>query len=342
MSERGDLAKNGEKGRMSRKRFLAMATALGMAPAAAGAMLEGAVDVAAAPADATNRYYAIAHSGPSDPFWAIESRGVAAAGRDLHVNAVFEGPPTFSISGEVDLFNAAVASRPLGIAVTLADPHALSAPINRALSQGVEVILFNAQDFAHNTRTVGYVGQDETTSGERLAQHMLPHLRSGDRVVVAIHQPGLSVLELRYRGVKRVLGAHHMIVDKLNTGVDITAAIGIIQSYFSRHPDTKAIATLGPLGTAPAGKFVTERGLAHKVVIGAFDLDTVTLHYIQNGVVLGTVDQQPFLQGYMAIVQLVVHHRYGMTPALINTGTLWIDRSNVKQLANLVKKGIGG
>lgn len=335
---------------VSRKRFLGTAAALGLTPAGA-AILSSCTSSSASntktptksgSGSGSGKFYAIAHSGPSDPYWAIEAKGVKAAGSDLGANAIFEGPPSFSISGEVDLFNAAVAANPDGIAVTLADPHALSGPINRAISKGITVILFNAQDFNHSTKTVGYVGQDETTSGERLATHLLPKLSSGDRAVVAIHQPGLSTLELRYNGIEKVLKPHGITVDKLNTGTDINGAIGIISSYFSRNPSTKAIATVGPLGTAPAAKYVTDHGLKGKVTIGAFDLDSVTLHYIKNGTVLGTIDQQPFYQGYQAIVQLVANKRYGMTPAVINTGTLWVTESNAAQLAALVKRGIGG
>lgn len=301
--------------------------------------------LAAAPpvtAQTVPTFYVIAHVGPSDPFWAIEQKGAQAAGRDLHVRVIFEGPSKFNVGKELDMFDAAVAAHPNGIAVTIAAPHVFDAPVAHARALGIPVISYNAQDFGGHVPVIGYVGQDETKSGARLAEHLLPFLKKGDHVVVANHQPGLFVLELRYEGIKHFLAAHGITTSELNVGSDPSVGETILASYFKAHPNTQAIVTLGPLGTAAAGEFLTQHHLAGTVKLASFDLDPVTLHYIENGTDLFTLDQQPFEQAYLAVTLLYLKSKYGMTPPVVNTGTVFLSKKNVAPFVKLVHEGIGG
>ncbi|WP_083521180.1 sugar ABC transporter substrate-binding protein [Alicyclobacillus kakegawensis] len=287
-------------------------------------------------------FYVIAHSGPSDPFWAVEQKGVQAAAKDLGVKAIFEGPQTFSIPDEVNLLNAAIAAKPAGIAVTLPDPKAFNESIKQAQANGIPVISFNAQDFSKSVPVKGYVGQDETQSGDFLASHVLNQLHSGDHTVILNSQPGALNLTWRERGIEQVLKPKGVSVDVLNIGTDANQAISILQSYFAKHPNVKLIFSLGPQETIPAVQFLKQANLQDKVKIASFDIDPNTLHAIQQGMDLGTVDQQPFVQAYMSVVELYLTAKYGMSPVDVNTGTLFVTKDNVSKMEKLVQSGIGG
>lgn len=287
-------------------------------------------------------FYVIAHSGPSDPFWAIEQKGVQAAAKDLGVRAIFEGPQTFSIPDEVNLLNAAIAANPSGIAVTLPDPMAFNQSVKQAIAHKIPVISFNAQDFSGNVPVEGYVGQDETKSGEILAGDVAKQLKKGERVVILDHQAGAINLNWRVTGIESVLKSKGTVYDVLNIGQDANQAINVIQSYYTKHPDTRFIFTLGPQGTLPAMQFLQQNHLTSKVKMASFDMDPATEQAIKTGIDLGTLDQQPFEQGYMAVQDLYMTARYGMNPVDINTGTLFVTKSNLSHLAQLVKQGIGG
>ena len=79
----------------------------------------------------------VTHGVPSDPFWNTVQKGVTDAGADFNVETDYQ-----SLQGAVDpgqearLMDAAIAQKPDGIAVTIPDPSAMRAPIQKALDEG--------------------------------------------------------------------------------------------------------------------------------------------------------------------------------------------------------------
>jgi simple sugar transport system substrate-binding protein len=66
-----------------------------------------------------------------------------------------------------------------------------------------------------------------------------------------------------------------------------------------------------------------------------FDLTKQIAQNILDGKSIATVDQQPFYQGYLCILQLYYNKQYGLAPCSINTGGSMVDQSNVKQVLPL-------
>ncbi|RKX39927.1 MAG: sugar ABC transporter substrate-binding protein, partial [Thermotogae bacterium] len=117
-------------------------------------------------------------------------------------------------------------------------------------------------------------------------------------------------------------------------------ALTIMKSYLMKHPDTDAIFTLGPLGAHPAIQLVEEEGLVGKVKIGAIDLTTKITDAIKKGIVMFTIDQQQYLQGYLPVVFLYLYKEYGLIPhEKVLTGPSIVDKSNVEIVEKTVKMG---
>jgi simple sugar transport system substrate-binding protein len=76
------------------------------------------------------------------------------------------------------------------------------------------------------------------------------------------------------------------------------------------------------------------------VLQASFDLTPLTLEQIKNNALSMSVDQQPFMQGYMAIIELDLKSRFDLSPADVNTGVALVDKTGINQLAELVKKGV--
>lgn len=293
-------------------------------------------------------FYIVSHGGPGDPFWGVVMKGMQDAAEMLSkgtgdtVKAIYLGPAIYSIPELVNMLNSAIAARPNGIACTITDPAALDEPLRRAIGLGIPVIAINVPDprpSAERIPYLFYVGGDEYLSGIKAAERMLA-VRKPARAVVFIHEVGHVGLELRAKGFIEVMTQAGVPAEKLAVGTDPTQAVDIIRGYFSKYPDVDAIFTLGPLGTLPTVTFLKEQGLAGKVMLGCFDLDEVTLHAIEEGVALFTVTQQQYLQGYLPIVWLYLYNKYGFLPANdILTGPGFVDGSNVKMVAELIKKG---
>lgn len=287
-------------------------------------------------------FFVVAHAGPGDPFWAVVQRGVQDAGKELGVKAVFQGPATFSVPEQVNMFRAAMASGASGIATTISDARAWVDPIADARAKGIPVVVINVKEpdtFKTPIPYMSYIGMDEYQAGKTIARRAAAKLGKA-RAVVAIHQPGHIGLEARAKGIKEVLEAQGAAVEKLDITEDPTKAIGILRSYLRAHPDTKCIFTLGPLGLIPTAKMIKEDGLKGKVLVESFDLDPVTCDAIRGGFVDASVDQQQYLQGYMAVVQLYLKAKYDLEPADYDTARGLVTAQNVDLVETLVKSGV--
>ena len=56
---------------------------------------------------------------------------------------------------------------------------------------------------------------------------------------------------------------------------------------------------------------------------------------VKDGYVDLVIDQQEWLQGYMAILQICISHVYGFGGLFINTGAGFVDKSNIDVIASL-------
>jgi len=158
---------------------------------------------------------------------------------------------------------------------------------------------------------------------------------------ISIHEVGHVGLEARCQGFLDGMKEKNVPVEKLDIGTDPTKAVETLKAYFTRNPDTDALLTLGPLGTDPAVKFLKENNLVGKVLHGTFDLHPGTLSAIKEGVTLFAIDQQQYLQGYMAITWLYLYKKYGLRPANdVLTGPGFVDKDNVSLVEELIKQGI--
>ncbi len=288
------------------------------------------------------RYFLVSHAGAGDPFWNIVFSGAKQAQTTLGVDLQILAPETANdIARQVELLNAAIAAKPKGIALSIPDDQAFSASLKEAEKLGIPVIAFNThpnEKAKANNPYLAFIGMDDTIAGQKLAEEVRQSGRIKERVVVAIHQAGHVGLERRYMGIKNELLKNNITVDKLDISVDASQAQQIIHSYLQKNPTTSAIFFVGSFGIHAASRWLNKE--YPQVLQASFDLTPLTLEQIKNNALSMSVDQQPFMQGYMAIIELDLKSRFDLSPADVNTGVALVDKTGINQLAELVKKGV--
>lgn len=288
------------------------------------------------------RYFLISHAGAGDTFWNIVFSGAKQAETTLGVDLQIVAPETANdIARQVELLNAAIAAKPKGIALSIPDDHAFSASLKEAAKQGIPVIAFNTEpnEIARaNNPYLAFIGMDDILAGQKLAEEVLKSKKLKEKVVVAIHQAGHVGLERRYAGIKKILLKENIETDKLDISVDASQAQQIIHSYLQKNPTTSAIFFVGSFGIHAASRWLEKE--YPQVLQASFDLTPLTLEQIKNNALSMSVDQQPFMQGYMALIELDLKARFDLAPADVNTGVALVDKKGINQLAELVKKGV--
>ena len=74
--------------------------------------------------------------------------------------------------------------------------------------------------------------------------------------------------------------------------------------------------------------------------MATFDLVPVVLDEMKKGYVDLTIDQQPYYQGYIPIMQLAMIKKYGLSAFDVNTGKALVEPKDVDQVMKFVEMGV--
>ena len=257
------------------------------------------------------RFVVVTHGTASDPFWSVAQNGVQAAGEDMGVTVEYQAPETFDMVAMADLIDAAVASEPDGLVVSIPDADALGPSISAAVDAGIPVISMNSgSDVFADLGVLVHVGQTEFEAGLLAGQRFA---EEGVTSPICINQQvGNVALDLRCEGFFEGLGIEGEVVP-----VDLEDPTGtqeIVTGVLQANPDVDAILTLGPTGAQPTLAALDDAGLLGQVSFATFDLSPDVLQAIVDGQMLFAIDQAQYLQGYLPIVFLTKYLETGALP----------------------------
>ena len=125
------------------------------------------------------------------------------------------------------------------------------------------------------------------------------------------------------------------------TNAEASAGVPVFTGMMSANPDVKLVITDHGNLTGTQQTYFEAAGLGPDDVFGAgFDLSGATVEAIRGGWTDLVIDQQQFLQGYMAILQLCLAHNYAFSGLNIDTGSGFAHKDNIEILAPLVEQQI--
>ena len=291
----------------------------------------------------------VTHGGPGNPFWNVVIKGMEDAAERYDVDVQWLSNPTFSIEDMPDFLDDAIANKVNGIGITCPDPEAIRESVERAHAAGIPVIVLNTADpnagSDNALPTQFYVGASEYLGGQSNAKAILAEAEKRGiavrRAVCPIQELGHSGLEARFAGFSSILEERGIAVDGLTISNDVEQSSGLLRDYFLGHPETNAIATLGPLPADAFYLFLEEQGKeAGEILHVTHDTSTSIFDHIRNGYTVQAVDQQPYLQGYLTVSFLYLNNAYGLTLAQdVLTGPFAINAANVDRISRLVAEG---
>jgi simple sugar transport system substrate-binding protein len=284
------------------------------------------------------RIAVVTHGQASDPFWSVVKNGVDQGAEDMGVEVEYNAPQTFDPVKMSQLIDAAVASEPDGLVISIPDPEALRESIEKANEAGIPIVSINTgSDVSEELGALTHVGQTEfkagVGAGERLAQEGV------DNALCINQEVGNVALDQRCEGFEQGLGGQvEVVAVDLNNPTDAQAKI---DTAVNQNPDINGMLALGPTGAEPALKALRESGKLQDIRLATFDLAPSVLEAIRDGDMVFAVDQQQYLQGYLPIVFLTNYAQYGVTPASeVLTGPAFVTQENAQQVIDLSKRGI--
>ncbi|MGW0968867.1 sugar ABC transporter substrate-binding protein [Streptomyces sp. NPDC002516] len=278
----------------------------------------------------------VTHQAPGDTFWDIVRKGAEAAAAKDNIHLVYAHDP--NAGDQANLVQNAIDQKVDGIAITLAKPDAMKDVVGKATSAGIPVVGLNSG--LSDWRKLGlteFFGQDETVAGEALGKKL--NAEGAKKAVCVVQEQGNIGLTQRCDGVKKTFGGTTETL--YVNGTDMPSVKSTITAKLKQDPAIDYVVTLGAPYALTSVQSVSDAG--SKAKIATFDLNKDLTGAISKGTIRFAVDQQPYLQGYLAIDSLWLYKNNGNysgggeQPVL--TGPAFVDKGNVDTVARFAAKG---
>jgi simple sugar transport system substrate-binding protein len=286
--------------------------------------------------DATGKSYTIAmvtHEAPGDTFWDKIRNGAEQAAKDHNITLNYSNDP--DAGNQATLIQNAVSSKVDGLATTMPNPAAIGPAAQKAVAAGIPTVAFNAGKDAYRTYGIGmYFGSDEDQAGQTVGTK-LTQQSPGGKTICVIQEQGQVQLEARCGAVKKTDPSTEVLYVN---GRDLPSVQQTIGAKLQQDPSITSVVALGADIALASQKAKADSG--SQAAVATFDLNADVAQQIQDGGISFSVDQQPYVQGYMAITALWLNLTNGNDiggggPVL--TGPSIVDQSNIGPIVAYTK-----
>ena len=298
---------------------------------------EGAADASAGKATTPRMTVAlVTHQAPGDTVWDTVRKGAEAAAAKDHIKLIYSADP--NAGNQANLVQTAIDQKVDGIAVTLAKPDAMKGVIGKADKAGIPVVGLNSglSDWKQ-FNMLEFFGQDESVAGEAFGKKL--NEVGAKHALCVIQEQGNVGLTQRCDGVEKTFDGK-LDVQNVN-GADKPSVKSTLTAKLKQDSSIDYVVTLGAPFALTAVQSVSDAG--SKAKVATFDLNKELISAVKSGDIQFAVDQQPYLQGYLAVDGLWLYKNNGNysgggeQPVL--TGPAFVDKSNVEAVSQYAAKG---
>jgi ribose transport system substrate-binding protein len=302
----------------------------------------GVIFVSGCERHSTKEVYYLIATNVNLPYWQTAAAGFKQAAAQYKVTAKVAGPDTYDPKAELTELHNAIAAKPSGILISVADASVMQSEIDAAVNAGIPVITMDSD--AAGSRRLYFIGTNNLEAG-RLGGKRLIEKLGGKGNVVFFTLGGQPNTDERLKGFKEVLAtrADIHIVDVVDIKGDARNAFDWTQESLPLSGPKKIDAYV--CLEASSGKTVADaikRGGGGRELL-AWDVDPDTLDAIKAGTIDATIAQKPFTMAYVGLKALdeVFHappkslgkdysaDSFAPYPVFVDTGTSLVDQNNV-------------
>ena len=250
------------------------------------------------------------------------------------------GSTDSAVSDMVSALNNAITAKANGIATCVinSSPTATTfqAPVKSAMDAGIPVVSYNADGPIVNgvvtpgTNRLCYVGQALYLSGQQMGQRIKSLAKPGE-IVIFIATPGTANIQPRYDGAASILTPAGYSVKMVATGATTAVEGPAEKAFLLGNKNVTGAFAVDAGSTEELGPTLATLGLAGKIPAGGFDLTPGTLSAIKAGQLDFTIDQDPYLQGFLPCLYLYLYNLTGglVLPPDTDTGLTFVTKDNV-------------
>ncbi len=257
-------------------------------------------------------------------FWTIVGLGAQAAKKDFYADVEFRMPAFPSAAEQHRIVEDALAKGARGIAISPIDAYNQTTVFNHLIPGSVYLIAQDG-DFNNESKRKCYIGTDNAKAGWRAGTLVHEALPNGAKVVIFASKIDQLNLQERRQGVIAGLAglseaeskselAHRLsirpypiclgkytLVSTMTDNADKEKCYANVVDTLIKHPEVNCLVGLCCHNPPAMMLGVQKQKKEGKIKIIGFDEDDLTLQGIKNGVIYGTVVQNPYLFGYQSV-----------------------------------------
>ena len=317
---------------LDRRRLLRFAAAT----AAAGVLPEQVLGATAAgfPQSHPSWRFVFVNHALTNPFFVPARYGSDDAAELLGVRVEWTGSKSSDVGEMVKAMRHAIETQADGIAVSIVDTTAFNGATALALQRSIPVVSYNA-DGGKGNRRLAYIGQDNYQSGLELGSRVVQLVEKGD-VFLFIATPRQLNIQPRIDGALDAIrdSGRPIKTHVVASGVAVDEERKRVESTYLSNKHLRGLFAVDAGSTAGVAGVMRKYGLHERGVrAGGYDLLPATLQAISDGHLDFSIDQQPYLQGFLPVLQLFLYRYSGalVEPADTNTGLNFVTKATVSQ-----------
>ena len=287
---------------------------------------------------------------PDDPFWSIVKRGAEDAGQVVEAqggSVTWLGPQNYDNLGvdAAELIRQAISQGAEAIVGPDWVPEAMDPAFQAVVEAGIPLIIYNAGgiEAAERLGAMNYIGSDDYEAGRAAGTYFAEHDISNAICVNTL--PGTANIEENCRGLVDGMtengGTGEVLPLPATSFGNQTAVAQAVKAHLLQNQDVAGIYTVSDVDANAAINGVMQAGKTGQVQVGGLNMNETILQNIQDDKQMFAIDQQGYLQGFLAVSILNGHVNYGLSvpTAEILTGPGIVDASNVDATLEGVQAG---
>jgi len=278
----------------------------------------------------------ITHAAAGDSFWSTQKNGAQAAAAAANVKLNYQnsnGDP----QKQAQMVDSAVSNHASAIVVSLPNPAALMAPLQRAEAANIPVFSVNSGLASYKSvGSLAHVGEDESVAGQGVGKKLN---EAGLHSILCVQQEQGNVgLEEYCKGIASTFSGKVTNLFVNGTG-DVSGSAATMRAKLAADSSIDGVFSLSPDLAVAAEQAIT--GASSKAKLAVWNLSPDVIKGISSGKILFAEDEEPYLQGYQSVTTAFLYLKDLLIPGgPILTGPAFVDKGNVARIQQLTSAGI--
>lgn len=285
---------------------------------------------------------AMVATNSENPFWDVVKKGAQKAIDDLNAELGFSGKDKVSLTftapeGEdvveqINIIDQFLDKAPNALCIAFTDASACKTQMQIAKNNGIHLVTFDTSD--ESKLTEAYVGTDNQKASAQNAAKLFEAIGYEGKVAVIVHNSLTKTGQERKQAIVDELANNYN--DKEIQFADIVYLMQeeekpeeVLDKLLAQHPDLKGIICTDLQTTEMVVDYMKKLESTDLKVSG-FDISEKIVNAVEDGVLIGTMGQDPYGMGYATITTAARIIANMPNAAVLYSGHQWVDADNLQ------------